>query len=165
MAVLIENELAYEFPFAFADVAEAVIKAVLATERCPYQAEVNIILVDDENIRSINAEFRDLNQATDVLSFPMIEFTKPAKYDIITDGEGTYFNPESDELMLGDIIISVPRMNEQAIEYGHSTKREYAFLITHSMLHLLGYDHMEVTEAKIMEAKQAIILEQLRITR
>ena len=76
-----------------------------------------------------------------------------------------YFNPETGELMLGDIVISKEKVIAQAEEYGHSTQREYAFLIAHSMLHLFGYDHMEEDERAVMEQKQKEILEQLQILR
>ena len=76
-----------------------------------------------------------------------------------------YFDPESGELCLGDIVISIDKVYEQAEEFGHSPKREYAFLIAHSMLHLLGYDHMEPEEAKVMESKQENILAKVGITR
>ena len=79
--------------------------------------------------------------------------------------EADSFNPESGELMLGDIVISVERAMEQAAEYGHSLKREIGFLIAHSMLHLLGYDHMEPQEAAVMEQKQEAVLEALGIRR
>ena len=78
---------------------------------------------------------------------------------------GDCFHPETGELLLGDIVISAEKVLEQAAEYGHSVKREYAFLIAHSMLHLSGYDHMEPEEAAVMEQKQREILETLGITR
>ena len=79
--------------------------------------------------------------------------------------EADCFEPESGELLLGDIIISAPKVIEQAEKYGHSIRREFAFLIAHSMLHLCGYDHMEENEARIMEQKQEQVLEKLGITR
>ena len=85
--------------------------------------------------------------------------------EISEDREADYFDPDTGELILGDIIISVDRVKEQAESYGHSQKREFAFLVAHSMLHLCGYDHMEEDEAKVMEAKQEQVLASLGITR
>ena len=94
----------------------------------------------------------------------MIDFPAPADYSIL-EQDDSYFHPESGELLLGDIMISIPRAIEQAREYGHSLKREYAFLIAHSMLHLLGYDHMEENERLLMEQKQEQALQSLHIER
>ena len=127
-------------------------------------SEINLILTTDEEIHRTNKEFRDMDRPTDVLSFPMVDFEAPADYDILEEDD-SYFHPETGELMLGDIMISIPRAVEQAKEYGHSVKREYAFLIAHSMLHLFGYDHMEEEERAVMEQKQREILQQLSITR
>lgn len=165
MAVLIENEKEYNFPFDYELIAGQVIQKVLELEKCPYEAEVNLILTDSDEIRSTNLNFREIDKETDVLSFPMVEFTNPANYDILENGSDMYFNPDSGALMLGDIMISVPKAEEQAREYGHELKREYAFLIAHSMLHLLGYDHMTDEEARLMESKQETALQNLKITR
>ena len=94
----------------------------------------------------------------------MIPFETPAGYDIVEEDE-SYFDLDTDELLLGDIMISVPKVFAQAEEYGHSVTREFCFLVAHSMLHLLGYDHMTPGEAAVMEAKQAKALEELGITR
>lgn len=165
MSVLIENEKEYTFSFDYQAVAEAVAGKVLELEQCPYEAEINLILTDNEEIRRTNQECRQIDRETDVLSFPMIDFTKPANYDILENSLNTFFHPDSGELMLGDIMISIPKAREQAEEFGHELKREYAFLIAHSVLHLLGYDHMEPEEAKTMEEKQEAALEELKITR
>ena len=165
MSVLMDNELKVQFDFDYIQVANDVVDTALVMEECPYAAEVNITLVDDDTILELNKEFRDIAKPTDVLSFPMLEFPKPADYDILKGGAELYFHPDSGELLLGDIVISVPTMIRQAQEYEHESKREYAFLIAHSMLHLLGYDHLAEQEAKQMEEKQEKILEQLKITR
>ena len=152
---------------------ETIIKDVVNEsvdyEKCPYEAEVNVILTDNEAIHQINKEHRNVDSATDVLSFPMIEYKEPADFDSLEDDMNVntedYFNPDSGELMLGDIVISVEKVIEQAEKYGHSKKRELAFLVAHSMMHLFGYDHMEEDEAKVMEAKQNEVLEQLGISR
>ena len=113
----------------------------------------------------MNLEQRGIDRPTDVLSFPMIEYDAPGDFSVIDEETGDAFNPETGELMLGDIVISKEKVLSQAEEYGHSPKREYAFLIAHSMLHLSGYDHMEEDEAKVMEAKQEQVLASLGITR
>ena len=100
-----------------------------------------------------------------MLSFPNLDFDRPGDFEISEDREADYFDPDTGELILGDIIISVDRVKEQAESYGHSRKREFAFLVAHSMLHLCGYDHMEEGEAKVMEAKQEQVLSSLGITR
>ena len=95
----------------------------------------------------------------------MVDYNSPSDFSTVNESPECYLNPETDELVLGDIMISVDKVYEQAEEYGHSRKREFAFLIAHSMLHLLGYDHMEDEERVVMEAKQEAVLEALGITR
>ena len=102
----------------------------------------------------MNLEQRGIDRPTDVLSFPMIEYDAPGDFSVIDEETGDAFTPETGELMLGDIVISKEKVLSQAEEYGHSPKREYAFLIAHSMLHLFGYDHMEEEERAEMEAHQ-----------
>ncbi len=164
MTINFENEQEQSFDFDFIEVAEEVMNEVLDQEECPYESEINLILTTDEEIHRTNKEFRDIDRPTDVLSFPMVDFETPADYDILEEDD-SYFHPETGELMLGDIMISIPRAVEQAKEYGHSVKREYAFLIAHSMLHLLGYDHMTDEERIVMEEKQEQALTALHITR
>ena len=95
----------------------------------------------------------------------MIEYAEPADFDGVEDQFDDCVNPDTEEVLLGDIVICVERVYEQAEEYGHSVKREYAFLITHSMLHLMGYDHMVPEEAEVMEEHQRRILDVLKIKR
>ena len=99
----------------------------------------------------------------------MINYNTPSGFDELEEDMNSnpqdYFNPETGELVLGDIIISVEKVMEQAAKYGHSETRELAFLVAHSMMHLFGYDHMEADEAKVMEAKQKEVLDILNITR
>ncbi len=147
------------------EIARKVIEAALDFEGCPYEAEVNLLLTDDEGIHEINLQQRGIDRPTDVLSFPMLEYDCPSDFSFVESDTEDYFNPENGELVLGDIVISTDKVIEQAEKYGHSETREYAFLIAHSMLHLFGYDHMVPEEAKIMEAKQAAILEGLGILR
>ncbi len=169
MTVNVENEYPgkpEEFlsPEEYTETAEAVILAALDHEDCPYEADVSLLLTDDASIREMNAEYRELDKSTDVLSFPLIDYEAPACFDGFDDLEDL-FDPDSGELMLGDIVISIDHCLAQAREYGHSVRREFAFLIAHSMLHLLGYDHMTEEESTEMERRQEEILEGLGITR
>lgn len=166
MTLQFENEQEYRFLFDCEQIADLVVNQVLDAENCPYEAEVSLTLTDNQEIHRLNREFRQIDRPTDVLSFPLVDFPEPAGYQVLEEeGWEDCFNPETGELMLGDIVISVERAREQAAEYGHSLKREYAFLIAHSMLHLLGYDHMVLEEAKVMEEKQETVLKALDITR
>ena len=142
-----------------------VCEAVLESENCPYETQVNVVLTDNSGIREMNRECRGIDRETDVLSFPNVDFEQEGVFDIDEDREADYFDPDTGELMLGDILISVDKVMEQAQNYGHSVRREFAFLVAHSMLHLCGYDHMEEAEAKVMERKQEEILAGLGITR
>jgi len=165
MTSYIENETRVEFDFPVKEIADSVINQILQTENCPYEVQVNILITDNEGIRRYNADFRGIDKETDVLSFPNVDYEFPSDFTGLEDAMADYFDPETDELILGDIILSADRIIEQSIEYGHSQKREYAFLIAHSMLHLCGYDHMEEAKAAVMEAKQKEALELLGITR
>ena len=127
--------------------------------------EISLILTDNERIREVNRENREIDRETDVLSFPNVDFEKESEFIFSEEQEADYFDPETGELILGDIMISVDKVKEQAFNYGHSLKREFAFLVAHSMLHLCGYDHMEETEAAVMEKKQEAVLQKLGITR
>lgn len=165
MTFNIEVETDRELGFDYKKIMNDVINEVLDFEECPYEAEVNIILTDNEEIHKINKEYRGIDRPTDVLSFPMINYLKPSDFSNVEDCEEDCFNPETGELILGDIILSVDKVFEQAESYNHSVIREFAFLIAHSMLHLCGYDHMEQDEAKLMESKQSEILTRLDIHR
>ncbi len=164
MTLFFEEEGALELDLPCKELAEKVIEAALDYVDCPYEAEVNLLLTMNDEIREMNNNFRKIDRATDVLSFPMIDYEQAGNFDFLEDVMDA-FHPESGELMLGDIVISKEKVVSQAEEYGHSTTREYAFLIAHSMLHLFGYDHMEENERMEMEQKQKEILEQLQILR
>lgn len=165
MTILQEEECRVPFTFDYKAVAEQVIMEALDSEACPYEAEVSLTLTNDEEIHKVNLEFRGIDRATDVLSFPMVEYETPADFSNIEEEQADCFHPESGELVLGDILLSVDKVKEQAENYGHSELREYAFLIAHSMLHLLGYDHEEKDMAEDMERRQAAILTRLGIER
>ena len=165
MTFYVESETDRALPFDVEEVAGKVIVEALDYENCPYEVSVNVLLTDNAGIHEMNKQYRGIDRPTDVLSFPNVDYEKPADFSGIEDNIEDYFDPENGELCLGDIVISVDRVYEQSDEYGHSAKREYAFLIAHSMLHLLGYDHMESDEAAVMERKQEEILDKLGITR
>ena len=166
MTVQIEKEVDTVFDFDEDALIKEVIAAAIDFEECPYETEVNVILTSNEEIALINKDYRDIDRPTDVLSFPMIDYIAPGDFtQLDTYDVEDYFNPETGELMLGDIIISVEKVFEQAEKYGHTVRRELGFLVAHSMLHLFGYDHMEEEERKQMEAKQREIMEQMGIPR
>lgn len=165
MTSYVENETEVELPFDVQQILEQIMDAVLEMEKCPYETTVNLLLTDNAGIREYNKDYRGLDQETDVLSFPNIPFEHEGDFASVELSEADYFDPDSGELVLGDIILSVDRVLSQAHEYGHSVLREFAFLAAHSMFHLCGYDHMDVQEAVVMEEKQEAVLTLLGITR
>ncbi len=143
-----------ELPKGLRTLIRRCCEEALLEEQIEDVAEVNLTVVDNEEIHRMNLEYREKDSATDVLSFPM------------SDGEEFDIDPETNRIILGDIVISAEKAAEQAKEYGHSFEREMCFLATHSMLHLLGYDHEKSTEEeKIMFQKQDKILKKLGINR
>ncbi|MCF0145718.1 MAG: rRNA maturation RNase YbeY [Eubacterium sp.] len=153
-------------PFEAEPLMQMVAEEVLRSEHCPFSGQVSITFVSNEMIREQNLAFRGIDAATDVLSFPLVPFPEPSDYSLFKNNPASdCFDPETGALCLGDILISVERASEQAEEYGHSLKREIAFLTAHSMLHLLGYDHETEEEAAVMEEKQEAVLRKLGITR
>lgn len=115
------------------------------------RAEVSLTLVEPEEIKELNAEYRDVDKVTDVLSFPQYE--------------GVWDMPKEGELCLGDVVICVERAKEQAEEYGHSYEREFVYLFVHSLLHLLGYDHMEDEEKAVMREKEEMVMSHIDLER
>ena len=164
MTLFYEEEGALKLPFDCQALAREVINGALEYIHCPYEVQVNLLLTMNDEIHEMNRDFRNIDRATDVLSFPMIPFKTPADYSVI-EGDDSYFDLDTDELILGDVMISVDKVYAQAEEYGHSTEREFSFLFAHSMLHLLGYDHMEEEERIEMETLQREILNELNILR
>lgn len=130
------------------------VAGALAHENVTGDVEVSVTFTDDSGIHELNRKFRGVDRATDVLSFPMYAFTEDD------------MPPEGEPLTLGDIVISVDRARAQAKEYGHSLRREIAFLAVHSVLHLLGYDHETGKEdEREMFARQDEIMDEIGITR
>ena len=158
-----DSDLKFSFPLE--ETALMVCREVLNQENCPYDAEISILLVGPEEIRALNRDYRGIDSVTDVLSFPGVDFPRPADFSMVEEQPASYLDPETDALFLGDIVLNLRRVREQAAEYGHSEKREYAFLIAHSMLHLCGYDHMTAEEAALMESRQETAMQSLGISR
>ena len=165
MSIQIEAEVDVPFTFEYESLANRVIEFALDHEGFPYECEVNLTLTDNDGIQEINREYREIDKPTDVLSFPMLSYEAAGDFSALEENYDDNFNPDTGEIMLGDIIISVDKVLEQAESYGHSVEREFAFLILHSMLHLFGYDHMTPEEATVMEEKQRVILDKMQIFR
>ena len=146
MTIYIEEETTKveELHLHYKEIIERVIEASIDYENCPYEVEIEVILTDNPSIQEINQQHRGID---------------------LEDDSEDYFNPETGELLLGDIVISVEKVIEQAQKYGHSRERELAFLVAHSMLHLFGYDHIKESEREKMEKKQEEILKILGIER
>lgn len=162
MNIEIIKEYDKKFDFDEERVIREVISQAVEECNCPYEIMVEVILTNNDEIHKINLEQRQIDRATDVLSFPMAEYETPCDFEHVSED---CFEPDTGEFMIGDIVLSLDKVVSQAKEYGHSQKREFAFLIAHSMLHLFGYDHMTEEEAKIMEEKQKKILDELGIQR
>lgn len=138
------------------------IRASLALEKVHVPCEINVLITDDCGIQEINRLHRNLDKPTDVLSFPMFEFV-PGEFP--TDC-CEYLDPETGYLPLGDMVISLERAKAQAEEFGHSLKRELGYLTVHSILHLLGYDHVDEAEMKKqMRAREEAILAEIVLPR
>ena len=166
MTFYVENEVDADFGFDIEELAKSVADTVLDMEGCAADIEVGLTITDSEGIHELNKEFRGIDSPTDVLSFPNVSYENAGDFSVLL-GEQLVdlLDPDTGKIMFGDIVINEDRVRSQAEEYGHSIKREFAFLVAHSMLHLCGYDHMEEEEAKVMEKKQEDVLGKLGITR
>ena len=166
MVFYVDNEVGASFNFDIEEVAKEVAKAVLESEGCRHEVEISLLITDDDGIQEMNRDFRGIDRPTDVLSFPNVNYEEAGDFSVL-DGEQKVdlINPDTGNIYFGDIVINEKRVRSQAEEYGHSLKREFAFLVAHSMLHLCGYDHMEEDEAKVMEKKQEDVLNGIGITR
>lgn len=130
--------------------------------------EVSLTFVNNEEIREINKKYRNIDEVTDVLSFPLLEFEdskNDSDEEFSLEGLEEYINPESGNIMMGDIIISIEKAKQQSEEYGHSLEREIGFLVAHSMFHLMGYDHINKEEEKEMFEKQEKVLKLVGLNR
>jgi probable rRNA maturation factor len=165
MTVQIEYEAEEKFLFDYEALLRRVIQGACDYVECPYEAEVNVVITDNEGIREVNRECRGIDAPTDVLSFPMLEYERAGDFEFLLEEPAEDFNPDTGELLLGDIMINYDRVVSQAESYGHSVERELAFLTAHSMFHLFGYDHMEEDERLLMEEKQEKLMQVLGIFR
>lgn len=157
--ILLESELEEEFPYG--PLLERVIAAALEAEGVKTPCEVDVLITDDEGIHQINLEQRDIDRPTDVLSFPMFNYVPGCPPTDDADAD-----PATGLTPLGDMVISLERARAQAQEYGHPVERELSYLAVHSVLHLLGYDHMDEGEQKArMRQREEAILSDLGITR
>ena len=156
--VYLEDE--EKFFESHADILQEVYKVMevcLCEEHVPCDVEISLTVVNEHEIQEINREYRQIDKPTDVLSFPQIE--------PLENGVMAWEEEKTEEVMLGDIVLCYERAIEQAKEYGHTLKREVCFLIAHSMFHLLGYDHMNEKDEKLMFDKQEHVLQLLKISR
>lgn len=145
--------------------AQTVLEEATTKLNLPCETDICLSIVGNEEIRELNREQRGLDKVTDVLSFPMLNFSYPMEKAAFERVDISAMNPETGHLFLGDIVLNWDRTNEQALEYGHSLQREFAFLILHSFLHLLGYDHESKEEEKEMFTMQEILLQEMGIGR
>ncbi|HBY20465.1 MAG: rRNA maturation RNase YbeY [Clostridiales bacterium GWE2_32_10] len=148
MTFLYDNRTNEEISNEDYGIIERVVKETLKYEQYINEAEISISFVTNDEIRELNKQYRWIDKVTDVLSFPL---------------GGT--NPETDEVMLGDIVLSLDKAREQADIYGHAFRRELGFLTVHSVLHLLGYDHINEDEEKVMFTRQEEILKRVGLIR
>ena len=143
---------------ALTNLVQKVADTALEYENFDKKSEISVLFVDNEQIREINNDFRQIDSATDVLSFPMLSFDGTKVVDDVGD---SYLGT----VVLGDIVLSLERAESQAEEYGHSFDREVGFLVCHSVLHLLGYDHENEDERAVMREKEEGSLEKIGLTR
>lgn len=158
MSVYIDNESGAGFSFHYRVLITRCVEAVMQCKQIPETLDVNVLIVAAERMQEINRDQRGIDAVTDVLSFPYFEFRTPGCFDRDeqnwTDGD-----------ILGDIVLCAEKILSQAQEYGHSQKREMAFLTVHSMLHLTGYDHMNEEDREVMEEEQRRFMDLLQLSR
>lgn len=143
-----------------------VIQFALKEEEVNMECEISLLFVDNEEIRAINNETRHIDRETDVLSFPMLEYkNKKVFKEMYKNYEFSQSDFDGDELVLGDIVLSLEKALEQSKDFNHSFEREASYLVVHSILHLLGYDHMEDEDKVVMRKREEEILTKLNITR
>lgn len=168
LIINIYNHCISKFDFDEYKVSRKIIEEVLRVEKINTSISVNISIVGDRKIRSLNKNSRSIDKVTDVLSFPNISFKKPSDIKSIAKSkkeQSLSFDYETNSYFLGDIVICNNKVIEQSKKYNHSVKREYSFLLAHSMLHLLGYDHMVIKDENTMIEKQNKVLNNLKIFR
>ncbi|MGL4774070.1 MAG: rRNA maturation RNase YbeY [Clostridium sp.] len=165
--IYIENEQnKIEVTKEFERKVEEVILFALMEEEVENLCEVSVIFVDNDEIKRINGETRGKDMITDVLSFPMLDYPERKVFkEVYKEYSFSQSDLNGEELVLGDIVLCLERALEQSVEYNHSFEREAFYLTVHSVLHLLGYDHMDEQDKKIMRTREEEILNKLSITR
>ncbi len=163
MSIIFSDECEENLGFDLEKTAEDTVNAALSVEDFSLPAEVSITLTHADEVHALNREYRAVDAETDVLSFPLLALSPDEDYSV--HDFSLDMDPDTGKIPLGDIVLCLERIRSQAAEYGHSVRREYSFLICHSMLHLLGYDHMEDDERIRMEEEQRKIMEKLGISR
>lgn len=153
MDILELNYLDVDENEEYKEIIKKVLKACFAEEKINQKLYVNVVLTNPQNIREINKNHRGIDKETDVLSFPMYE-----------KEELENLEPKNDDI-LGDMVISIEKVTQQATEYGHSFERELAYMVVHSFYHLLGYDHIKEEDKKEMRPKEENILNKLNLKR
>lgn len=156
MSTLFDNRTPFDLNTKWQEKLEEIVAESLLLEKFTLPYEVSISFVTNAEIKSLNKQYRQIDKETDVLSFPLWTWQ---------EGENRTERNENGELLLGDIVISIEKASSQAEAYGHSLKRELCFLTAHSMLHLLGYDHMDPSEEQEMFQKQEMILQKAGVPR
>ncbi|MVX63086.1 rRNA maturation RNase YbeY [Clostridium chromiireducens] len=148
------------------DQLKKVIEFTLKEEEVNIECEISLVFVDNDEIKQINNDTRRINKETDVLSFPMLEYEEQKVFkEMYKDYKFSQSDFDGDELVLGDVVLSLEKALEQSKEFNHSFEREASYLVVHSILHLLGYDHMEDDEKKVMRSREEEILNKLNIPR
>lgn len=156
MIKIINEQEKIKIPDEDISLLERIFSEMLDSENIPLYAEISLLFTDNEEIKIMNKEYRDVDYSTDVLSFPIYEREE------LEDLKSKLL-PQ--EILLGDIVISLEKTQEQSEEFGHSFRRELVYLFVHGLLHLLGYDHLEEDEKKEMRSREEAILEKFSITR
>lgn len=155
--IFIEDEVV-ELNDRLRELVHETINKCLDYLKCDYECDISLTMVNDDDMRQINKEHRGVDKSTDVLSFPMVEWEYPCDYGYLELSYEMLKNPETGNILLGDIVLSMDKVISQANEYEHSIEREFTFLIAHSMLHLFGYDHMDDNDEKVMIQQQKEIM-------
>lgn len=163
-----DKKLDKVFGFNIENITKKVLCEAMMVEKVPFDISINVTLVADKKIRSINKLERNIDKVTDVLSFPIVDFKSEAKYDVFYKNKKIdidYIDLDTNTVFIGDIVINKNKVLSQSKLYNHSIKREYAFLLIHSFLHLVGYDHMKKIDEDKMCNEQEKILNKIKIYR
>ena len=163
-----DKKLDKAFGFNVENITKRVLTEAMLTEKVPFDISINVSIVADKKIKNINEQERNIDKVTDVLSFPVVDMKKPTTYNVFYKNKKLdidYIDLDTNTVFMGDIVINKNRVLSQSKLYNHSIKREYAFLLTHSFLHLVGFDHMKKNDEEKMCKEQEKILTKLKISR